>query len=132
MGMFDWFKSSYPLPEAFMVECQTKDIEDFDIGGSMSHFWLDPAGYIWVGNYAGTSTFEIIEEGDPEYNDEFLWCNHRWVPTGEKGTYRVHNLTKYVEVYPAQWSGSWESWPRLRIHFKNGKLQDFTKVQDND
>ena len=128
MGMFDYLKSSYDLGPTFTnVELHTKDIEE-DYGGTMSHFYIDPQGFLWVGNYSGTSIFEIIEENDPEYNNEFLWCNHRWVPTGEKGTYRVHPLTKYVEVYPAQWDGKWEDWPRLRLHFKSGKLQDFTEV----
>lgn len=126
--MFDHLRSSYDLGPTFTnVELHTKDIEE-DYGGTMSNFWLDPAGYLWVGNYAGTSTFEIIEEDDLEYNGEFLWCNHRWVPTGEKGTYRVHTLTKYIEVYPSQWGGDWVDWPRLRLHFKSGKLQDFTEV----
>jgi hypothetical protein len=116
--MFDWFKSSYPLPETFMVECQTKDIEDFGIGGSLSHFWLDPAGYLWVGNYTGTSTLEFIEKDDPRYNPEFKWLSYEW----------VHPITKYVEVYPSQWDGKWEDWPRLRLHFKSGKLQDFQEV----
>ena len=128
MGMFDYFKSSYPLPEAFMGICQTKEIEDFGIGGSLSNFWLDPAGYLWVGNYVGTNTLEFIEEGDPRYDPKFKWANHEWVPTGEHGKWRVHPLTKYVEVYPSQWSGKWEDWPRLRLHFKNGKLQDFTET----
>jgi hypothetical protein len=128
MGMFDWFKSSYPLPEAFMVECQTKDIEDFGIGGSLSHFWLDPAGYLWVGNYTGTSTLEFIEEDDPRYSTEFKWANHKWVPTGEHGKWGVHTLTKYVEIYPSQWDGKWEDWPRLRLHFKAGKLQDWEEA----
>lgn len=127
MGMFDYFKSSYPLPGVFMVECHTKNIEE-DYGGTMSHFWLDPAGYLWVGNYTGTSTLEFIEEDDPRYDPKFKWANHEWVPTGEHGKWRVFPLTKYVEVYPSQWRGSWETWPRLRLHFKSGKLQDFTEV----
>jgi len=42
MGMFDWVKSSYPLPEPFMGINQTKDIEE-GYSGTMSHFWIDPA-----------------------------------------------------------------------------------------
>jgi hypothetical protein len=129
VGLFDWFKSSYPLPEAFMVECQTKGIE-CDLGGTMSHYWLDPSGYLWVGDYAGTSTLEFIEEDDPRYDPNFKWANHEWVPTGEHGKWRVSPLTKYVEVYPSQWGGSWETWPRLRLHFKSGKLQDFQEVTE--
>lgn len=127
MSMFDWFKSSYPLPEAFMVECQTKSIEE-NYNGTMTHFWLDPAGYLWCGDYKGTSTLEVYEEGDPKYNPEFKWLNHEWVPTGEHGKWRVHPLTKYVEVYPSRWDGKWEDWPRLRLHFKSGKLQDFEET----
>jgi hypothetical protein len=128
MGMFDYFKSSYPLPEAFTGICQTKDIEDFDIGGSLSNYWLDPSGYLWCGDYAGTSTLEVYEEGDPKYNPEFKWQNWEWIPTGIRGKWHVHPITKYIVVYPAQWGGKWEDWPRLRLHFKSGKLQDFTEV----
>jgi hypothetical protein len=127
MGMFDYFKSSYPLPEAFMVECQTKDIEE-GYGGTMSHFWLDPAGYLWVGNYTGTSTLEVYEEGDPRYNPKFSWANHEWVPTGEHGKWRVFPLTKYVEVYPSQWDGDYKLWPRLRLHFRGGRLIDWEEL----
>jgi hypothetical protein len=126
--MFDYLKSSYKLGPTFTnVELHTKSIEE-DYGGTMSHFYIDPAGYLWVGNYAGTNTLEFIEEDDPRYDPKFKWANHEWVPTGEKGTYRVHTLTKYIEVYPAQWSGEWSQWPRLRLHFKSGKLQDFQEV----
>ena len=48
MGMFDYFRSSYDLgPHCTEVECQTKDMED-GLGGTMSQYWLDPAGYLSV------------------------------------------------------------------------------------
>jgi len=124
MGMFDFLKSSYPLPEAFTGVLQTRDIEDF-YDGTMSNYWIDPAGYLWVGDYAGTSTFEIIEKDDPRYSSDKSYLNYEWVPTGEHGKWQVHPITKYIEVYPDQWDGKWEDWPRLKIHFKYGKLQDF-------
>ncbi len=128
MGMFDYLKSSYDLgPQFTDVILQTKDIEE-GYGGTMSHFYIDPSGYLWVGNYTGTSTLKVYEEGNPKYNPEFKWQNWEWVPTGEHGKWRVHPLTKYVKVYPAQWAGKWEDWPRLRLHFKSGKLQDFTET----
>ena len=123
MGMFDWVKSSYPLPEEFMGICQTRDMDDF--GGSMSNYWIDPAGYLWVGTYAETHTFEVYEEDDPRYDPKFRWTNHEWVPTGKHGKFQVHPLTRYLEIYPAEWGGKWETWPRCRLHFKSGKLQDF-------
>ena len=127
MGMFDWVKSSYPLPEPFMGINQTKDIEE-GYGGTMSNFWIDPAGYLWVGVYKDTHTFETIEEDDPRYDPKFAWVNYEWVPTGKHGKFVVHPITKYVEIYPEQWKGKWEDWPRLKIHFKHGKLQDYEDV----
>jgi hypothetical protein len=65
MAMFDYLKSSYDLGEQFTnVECHTKDIEDYGISGTMTHFWISPDGYLWCGDYKGTSTFETIEEDD--------------------------------------------------------------------
>jgi hypothetical protein len=127
MSMFDWVKSSYPLPEAFTGILQTKDIEE-GYGGTMSNYWIDPSGYLWVGTYVDTHTFEVYEEGDPRYDPEFKWNNHEWVPTGKHGKWRVHPLTRYIEVHPQTWDGKWEDWPRLLIHFKSGKLQGFEEV----
>jgi len=127
MGMFDWIKSSYPLPEAFMGLNQTKDIEE-GFGGSMRDYWIDPAGYLWVGDYKGTSTLEVYEEDDPRYDPKFKFLNFEWVPTGVHGKWRVEPITKYVEIYPGTWDGEWEQWPRLKLHFKSGKLQDFEDV----
>ena len=123
MGLFDWVKSSYPLPKEFMGICQTRDMDDF--GGSMSNYWIDPAGYLWVGTYMGTHTFEVFDEDDPRYDPKFKWMNYEWVPTGEHGKFQVHPLTRYLEIYPAEWDGKWEDWPRCRLHFKSGRLIDF-------
>ena len=127
MGMFDHVRSSYPLPEPFRGALQTKDIED-GYGGTMTHYWIDPEGYLWYGDYRETSTFEVIEEDDPRYDPEKLYLNYEWLPTGKHGKWQVHPITKYIEIYPEQWEGKWEDWPRLRLHFKHGKLQDFEDV----
>jgi hypothetical protein len=125
MGMFDYLKSSYDLgPQFTDVILQTKDIEE-GYGGTLSNYWIAPDGYLWVGSYVGCHTLEVYEEGDAKYDPKFKWNNWEWIPTGEKGTYRVHPLTRYIEVYPQTWDGKWEDWPRLRLHFKSGKLQDF-------
>lgn len=125
MGMFDYFRSSYDLGEQFTnVLCQTKDIED-GIGGTMTDYWLDPTGKLWYPDYRGTSTFEKIEEDDPRYNSKSLFLNFEWISTGEHGKYKHHSITKYIEVYPERWKGEWEDWPRCRLHFKLGVLQDY-------
>jgi hypothetical protein len=128
MGMFDYFRSSYDLGEQFTnVVCHTKDIED-GIGGTMTNYWLDPSGQLWYPDYVGTNTFEIIEEDDPRYDPNKKFLNFEWVPTGQHGRYQPHYITKYVEVYPANWEGKWEDWPRLKIHFRRGILQDYEDI----
>ena len=126
--MFDYVRSSYNLGEQFTnVECQTKDIEE-GYSGTMSHFWIDPAGYLWVGDYTGTNTFEIIEKDDPRYSDKHLFLNYEWIPTGKHGKYQVHPITKYVEIYPSNWEGHYDDWPRCRIHFKYGRVVEYEHI----
>ncbi len=127
MGMFDYLKSSYNLGEQFTkVELQTKDIED-GIGGTMSHYWLDPHGYLYYIDYSHTADFVKLKEGDEGYNKiEFL--NFIWKPNGNHGKVSPWLITKYVEVYPSTWGGEWKDWPRCRIHFKYGRIVDYEDV----
>ena len=128
MGMFDYVRSSYDLGEQFTnVELHTKDIEE-GIGGTMTYYWLDPSGQLWYPSYRDTHTYEEIPEDDERYNDKAKFLNFEWIPTGKRGRYRVHAITKYIEVYPALWEGKWEDWPRLRLHLRYGKLQDYEDV----
>ena len=129
MGMFDYFRSSYDLGDGFTdVQCQTKDMEA-GIGGTMSQYWLSPAGHLYLMSYRGTHNFETIEEGDPEYNESMKFLNYRWVPTGLHGRVEPYHITAYIEVYPEQWDGEWEEWPRLKLHFKSGKLVEYRRCQ---
>jgi hypothetical protein len=128
MGMFDYLKSSYDLEEQFTnVELHTKDIEE-GIDGTMTYYWLDPSGQLWYPSYIDTHTYEEIPEDDERYNDKVKFLNFEWVPTGKRGKYQPHYITKYIEVYPSNWDGKWEDWPRLRLHFRCGKLQDYEDV----
>ena len=128
MGMFDYFRSSYDLGEPFTnVVCQTKDIEE-GIGGTMTDYWLDPAGQLWYPRYHNTHTFEEISEDDERYNDKARFLNFEWIPTGKHGKFVPHEITKYIEIHPEGWKGKWEDWPRLLLHFKRGILQDYEKV----
>ena len=67
-------------------------------------------------------------EFDEDYNDLHKWCNFKWVKNGNKGKVSPVLITKYVEVYPADWKGKWEEYPRLRLHFKYGRLLDYDNV----
>jgi hypothetical protein len=132
MGMFDYFRSSYDLGEQFTnVICQTKDIED-GIGGTMTDYWLDPSGHLWYPNYTGTHTFEEIKKDDERYDEKRLFLNFEWIPTGVHGKYQSCLITKYIEIYPQNWKGKWEDWPRLMLHFKCGILQDYENIVRND
>ena len=123
--MYDTIHSSYDLGEEFTnVELQTKDIED-GIGGTMSHYWLDPHGYLYYINYSHTADFVELKEGDEGYNDKKSFLNFTWKPNGNKGKVSPLLITKYVEVYPSTWDGEWTDWPRCRIHFKYGRLVDY-------
>lgn len=125
--MFDYFRSSYDLGQFTNVVCQTKDIED-GIGGTLTDYWVDPSGLLWYPEYRDTHDFVIIEEDDPRYDPARSFLNYEWIPTGIHGKYRPHEITKYIEIYPESWKGKWEDWPRLRIHFRYGKIQDYTDV----
>ena len=128
MGMMDYFRSSYNLGEHFTnTICQTKDMEDC-IGGTMTDYWLDPAGVLWRPDYVGTNTFEEIPEDDPRYDVKRKFLNFEWIPTGQHGKFVQHSITKYVEIYPAEWEGKWENWPRLKIHFRRGIIQDYEDI----
>lgn len=125
--MFDYFRSSYDLGEQFTnVVCQTKDIED-GIGGTMTDYWLDPNGTLWYPSYVGTHTLEDIKEDDPRYS-KVGFFNFEWISTGLHGRFQPHFLTKYIEIYPEGWKGAWKDWPRLRLHFRHGILQDYVDV----
>ena len=133
MGMFDYVRSSYDLgPQFTNVVCQTKDIVE-DYGGTMNHYWLDPAGYLWCPSYIGTNTFEIIEENDPLYQPDRKFLNYQWVPTGNHGKYQVYPITKYIKIYPERWQkGEWKDWPQLLLHFKYGKLVEYMEVTQSE
>ena len=128
MGMMDYVRSSYDLGEQFTdVELQTKDIED-GIGGTMSQYWISPDGVLYNIDYSHTSDFVIINEGNEDYEETHKWRNFKWVPNGNHGKIRPWIITKYIEVYPSNWKGNYDDWPRLKLHFRYGKLQDYERV----
>ena len=132
MGMFDYLRSSYDLGEPFTnTECHTKDIED-GIGGTMTEYWLDPAGYLYEINYSETADFQYIDEYSEGYDVAKIWTNFKWVPNGKHGKVKPVYLTKYIEIYTADYEGKWEHWPRCRLHFRAGKLMDFLYLTEHE
>jgi len=128
MGMFDYLRSSYNLGEQFTnTRLQTKDIEE-GIGGTMSQYWISPDGGLYYIDYSYTADFVELKEGDDGYDGERKILNFRWIPNGTHGKIRPWMITKYVEVYPEEWEGKWEDWPRLKLHFRYGKLMDYENI----
>ncbi len=128
LGMFDYLRSSYDLGEQFTNTIfQTKDIEE-GYGGTMTDYWIDPAGRLWAPYYSDTHTFEEIKKDDERYDDKMLFLNFEWIPTGKHGVYKPHEITKYIEIYPQDWKGEWEDCPRLRLHFRYGIIQEYTDI----
>jgi len=124
MGLFDNIRSSYYLgPNFTNVEMQTKGLDC-----AMCRYWIAPDGCLYKLSYRKTHIYEEIEEDDIRYNSEHLFLNYEWIPTGKHGKVEPCDVTDYVEVYPATWEGKWDYWPRCRIHFKHGKVQDYEDV----
>ena len=128
MGMMDYVRSSYDLGEQFTnTRLQTKDIED-GIGGTLSQYWISPDGILYYIDYSHTADFVQIQEGDEDYEETHKWRNFKWVPNGNHGKISPWMITKYIEVYPSRWEGKWEDWPRLKLHFRYGKLMDYEDI----
>ena len=126
--MFDYVRSSYDLGTQFTdVELQTKDIEK-GFGGSMSHYWLCPAGYLYTIDYSHTADFVELQEGDDGYNEKLKFLNFTWKPNGVRGAVRPVMLTEYIRVYPSTWEGHYVDWPTLQLHLYYGKLMEYENI----
>jgi len=130
MGMFDVVRTNFPFGKDFERTNQTKDMEE-GYGGTLTNYWIDPAGRLWYPDYKGTSILEVYDEGHPKYNPELKFMNYEWIPTGKKGKLVHHNITKYVEIYPENWEGDYDEWPRCRIDFVGGVVQDYKTFPRN-
>ena len=106
MGMFDTVRSSYDLGPGYHKDLQTKDLECL-----MMEYWIDPNGNL----------FEIDYSHTQDFTDDFT----HYTANGNHGKVRPWRITKYIRVYPERWDGDWKDWPECRIHFKDGKLQDY-------
>ena len=92
MGMFDELKCSFNIGELTNVLCQTKDIDPWE-GGTMSFYWIDPAGQMWATDTSGCTAIEYKDANGP------LWNRIKYVPTGLKGRIYPLDLTRELEIY---------------------------------
>ena len=125
MGMFDYFKSSYDIGALTDIECQTKDMDFY--GGTMSFYWLDPAGLLWSSDYSGTHSVKFNEGKNLP-----PWKSLQYIPTGVRGrVYRVYT-TNYVRVYSSKTHpDGLVDITECRIHLRDGILQDFTYINNH-
>ena len=121
--MFDYVRCSKDIGELTDVECQTKDIDPWG-GGTMTFYWIDPAGAIWYSDYTGISDF--VEVDDPNLPE---WRKYKAIPNGTHGKVLRHIITDYVTIYTSKTSpdGLVEN-VECRLHFINGILQDYNYI----
>ena len=121
MGMFDTIKCNYDLGTGFWNKTlQTKDLDCL-----MSDYWLDPAGRLFEIDYSGTQDFIEYGKDDPRYNSLKEYLNFVWVPNGNRGRIKPIYITKIILVYPAVWDCKYAPFPRCRVRFDNGIIQEF-------
>jgi len=124
MGMFDDIKCSYNIGPLTDVDCQTKDMDPY--GGTMSFYWVDPAGVLWTTDYQGTSAIEYLDEGKSP------WGSIKIIPTGTRGRVVRAYHTNYIKIY------HYKTHPdgvvdcdECILHFIDGILKDFSYINNS-
>ena len=116
MGMYDTVRCDYTITPEFKGECQTKTMDKW-MGGSMSHYYIDPAGYLYEADTRGTA--EWVR--NPTKSKPWPYVR---LQTGRRGRLRaLTGYTDYVTIYPVNYEGER---PEARLHIINGKVQSFT------
>ena len=120
MGMFDSVKCDFPIcPEITGKDCQTKEIDRW-MGGTMSTYYIDPAGRLWSIDYTGTADYIMNEDAEG-----FLGKFTR-ESTGKNGKVAPYYLTDYVTIYPAD--GRWNDRTEARLHIIEGVVQSYQLI----
>ena len=103
--MYDTILCHYDLGAGFFKRSlQTKDLD-----GWAYTFFLDPVGRLWEVDYTETQDFS---REDPK----------GYVSNGLHGKVKPYFVTKSIEIYPAVWNVHWAPFPRMMLHFIDGKL----------
>ena len=114
MGMFDEVRCDYLVPDYSLY--QTKSIEG-EIGGSLSFYYIDPAGLVWFIDYYGCSEW-VRDPTKPK-----PWPYKR-VQTGKRGRVRhMSRMNKYLTMYPSSYKGDWKDIPMYRMHIVDGRVE---------
>ena len=124
MGMFDDIKCSYDIGPLTDVNCQTKDMDAW--GGTMSFYWVDPAGVLWTPDYQGTSAVKYLDNGKPPWESIIV------TPTGIRGKVTRAYHTNYIQIYRYKTHPDGVvDYDRCRLHFIDGILQDFSYINNS-
>ena len=121
MGMFDCVKCSSDIGALTNEDCQTKDMDTW--GGTMSFYWVDPAGALWTTDYQGTAAIEYVDNGDSP------WEKVSITPTGQRGRLTRAYTTRYIHIYRTKTHPDGVTdLDTCRLHFVEGILQDFKYI----
>jgi hypothetical protein len=104
--MFDYIRSSYPIGE----HLTDKQLQTKDLVCCMEHYYIDPAGHLFVIDYNGVTDWE------PDESKSF-WPYKR-VPNGNHGKVTPVLITRDVRVYNADG----DDWYETTITFLKGKI----------
>ena len=118
MGMFDDIKCSAEIGALTNVSCQTKEIDRY-AGGTMSFYWVDPSGQMWTADFSGTTDFLVDGK------------KIKYISSGKNGKVVPVYLTDYVTIYSSvTHPDGMVDWAECRLHFIEGKLQDFRYINN--
>lgn len=120
--MFDQIKSSCDIGGFTNAPCQTKDIDEMN--GTLAFYWVDPLGYLWTSDYAGTRDIKWDD------GDENLWSGMKFVKNGNHGRFHRVYLTKAINIYPEDMNLD-EGWVDCRLNFADGHLQGYEYINKN-
>ena len=116
MGMFDSIRSSYDLGPGFW----DKELQTKDLSSTMSYYWINPAGQLFLIDYSHTVDYVP----DPEDSTmPFRRMKSYWKPNGNHGKVQPVFLTNTIKVYPARWDSKYAPFPTLKITFIDGVLR---------
>ena len=115
MGLFDTVRSSYPLiSDKADRELQTKDLDSL-----MAWWWISPAGELFR---VQRSAVMMVPPG----RKRGKWLPWRMVENvaSDVRARLVHDKrTALVVMYPAVFTGNWESRQQVQVLFEDGVIQ---------